>query len=302
MNRKIFLTSFMAFMLAAALVAQPGEVKDPNPPIGDVGGSSSQATGGPDTFGYTFADNGEANCAFQFVDIGASGTFLFDGDDTSSGPVALTDPFDFYGTSLTSIVMASNGYMSTDPTDTGPDLSNDCPLPVTPSTGGGARMYPLHDDLLLETGVGGGVVEYFATCPRPNDRCPIESCTVFQWDDVQHFGGAGESWDTEVILYHLTNDIVFQTGAGNPETGSGSTTGIQDSPPPTTGLTYACNTVDSIPDNSGVCFIHPNPAPPECNPVIPSPVEVPTANNFGLLALFLGLAIAAFFVLRRRFA
>lgn len=300
MNRGVYLASFLTLALSSALIAQPAEVKDPNPPSGDSGGTVSQATGGPDAFGYTFADNAEANCAFQFVDIAASGTFLFDGDDTSSGPVALTDPFDFYGTSLTSIVMASNGYMSTDGTDTGPDLSNDCPLPAVPSTGGGARLYPLHDDLNLAAGIGSGLVEYFATCPRPNDRCPIESCTIFQWDDVQHFGGT-ETWDTEVILYHLTNDIVFQTGAGNPETGSGSTTGVQNDGA-TIGLTYACNTAGSILDDSGVCIIHPNPAPPECFPVIPSPVEVPTANNFGLIALFLGLAAAAFFVLRRRFA
>ncbi|MCB1056573.1 MAG: hypothetical protein KDD11_13810, partial [Acidobacteria bacterium] len=168
------------------------------------------------------------------------------------------------------------------------------------STGGGARMYPLHDDLILNTGVGGGFVEYFADCPRTNDRCPIESCTIFQWDNVEHFGGGGP-WDMEVILYHRTNDIVYQIGAGNPELGSGSTTGVQNDGA-TIGLTYACNTGNSIPDNTGVCIIDPNPAPPECNPIIPSPVEVPTANNFGLVALFLGLAAAAFFVLRRRFA
>lgn len=304
MKRGYLLTTLMALAVSASLIAQPAEVKDPTPPAGDTVGSPAEATGGPDAFGYTYADSAEPNCTYQFVDIAATGTFLFDGDDTSSGPVALTEPIDIYGTSFSDIVMTSNGYMSTDATDTGPDLSNDCPLPAAPSTGGGARLYPLHDDLDLETGIGSGLAEYFAECPRVNDRCPIESCTVFQWDDVAHFpGGVDEpTWDMEVILYHKTNDIVYQIGAGNMETGSGSTTGLQDFPPPTTGLTYACDTAGSVLDDSGVCILHPNPVPDDCFPEIPSPVEVPTANNLGLLALFLGLAAAAIFVLRRRLA
>ena len=42
-------------------------------------GTTSEATGGPDAFGYSWADQAEANCAYQFVDISGTGTDLGDG-------------------------------------------------------------------------------------------------------------------------------------------------------------------------------------------------------------------------------
>ena len=290
----------IAVLAALMIVALPlagfsvEPAKDPNPAQGSPDGLPNNATGGPDAFGYTFADSAEANCPFQFVDITATGTSITSGDDSSSGAVGLTAPHDFYGELNTSLNMATNGYITNDGTDTGPDLSNDCPLPAPPSTGGGARMYVTHDDLITTD----GLIEYFASCPRANANCSIaEDCTIFQWNGVTHFGGGGP-WNQQAILYHQSGDMVFQVGAGNPETGSGSTTGIQNVTA-TDGLTYACNVAGSILDNSGVCFFHPNPSP-ACAGI--ATVAIPTANNFGLLALLVGLAVAAFFMLRRRFA
>jgi hypothetical protein len=148
----------------------------------------SAATGGPDTFGYTWIDSLEpAGPVFVGHDISATGTFTHDGDDTSSGPVTLAVPVDFYGTIYTQLVIASNGYISTDLSDTGGDLSNDCPLPASPSTGGGGRFYVVHDDLDLEPGIGSGYYEYFASCPRAADRGPNTGCSIFMWDDVSHY-------------------------------------------------------------------------------------------------------------------
>lgn len=291
----------LALLLVVPAFAQ--EVKDPNPAVG-VPGEAPDATGGPDGFGYTYADQA-SGCAYNFIDISATGTFVVDGDDTS-GTVSLSAPFDFYGTPFTALQMAANGYISTDTTDTGPDLSNDCPIPAAPSTGGGARMYPLHDDLDLESGIGEGVAQYFPVCPRPSDRCAAnEDCTIIQWDDVAQFpgGAAAPTWDMQVILYHQTNDFVYQIGPGNPETGSGSTTGIQDFPPPTTALSYACNTAGSVPNDTAICFAHPNPLPAECLPYVPPVIqEIPTLGGIGLAALALVLGTMAFFVLRRRSA
>ncbi len=296
------MTIGMALALAAPLLVFAAEPpKDPNPAQGSPGGIPVEATGGPDAFGYTFIDQAEPNCAFQFVDISATGTSITTGDDSSSGAIPLGAPFNFYGTVFNSLNMATNGYISTDPTDTGPDLSNDCPLPTLPSTGGGARFYPLHDDLITTN----GLTEYFPACPRSNPNCPglpTEDCTVYQWEDVTHFGGTEPPWNFQAILYHQSGDFVYQTGPGNPEAGSGSTTGIQDAPPPTTGLTYACNVAASVPDNTAVCFIHPTPAP-ICTVVqLPPTVEIPTANHWGLGALFLALVAAAVYMLRRRSA
>ncbi len=254
----------LVLLLAGSAVTSAQEVKDPKPPTGAVS-LQPRTTGGPDSFGYTFADGAEASCAAtSLIDISGTGANITSGDDAASTPQALSAPFSFYGTAVTQLVMATNGYLSTDPTDTGPDLSNDCPLPAPPSTGGGARIYPLHDDFITAA----GFIQYFASCPRQSDRCSTnEDCTVFMWDDVEHFGGGGELWDFEAILYHDTNDIVYLLGAGNPETGSGSTTGIQNFPPPTIGLTYACNvggSVGSSATNSTVCIFHPNALPSGC--------------------------------------
>ena len=116
-------------------------------------------------------------------------------------------------------------------------------------------MYPLHDDLVTTS----GLTEYFAACPRPNANCAVaEDCTVYQWNGVTHFGGAA-TWNMQAILYHQSGDIVYQIGASNDETGSGSTTGIQNEAADD-GLTYACDTAGSVLDDSGVCFFNPNPA------------------------------------------
>lgn len=241
--------------LVAGVAFAQAEQKGNDGPSGI--GQVANATGGPDGFGYTWADQADG-CVASVTDISGTGTPVVTGDDTSSGSIALGGgAIDFYGTSYSSLNMAANGYISTDGTDTGPDLSNDCPLPAAPSTGGGARMYPLHDDLNL---VGtNGYFQWFAACPVVGDH-PALGCNVFMWNDVQHFGGAAP-WDMAAYVYD-SYDITFAIGPGNPETGSGSTTGIQNDGA-TIGLTYACNTAASVPDNTAVCFFHPNSVPVE---------------------------------------
>lgn len=290
MNRPLLYAAILALALSP-MVVESQEIKDANPPSGAEIGTDSRATGGPDAFGYTFADQAEADVSFDWIDITGTGTFVGSGDD-SAGSVTLGASFNFYGTDYTAMTMATNGYLSTDPTDTGPDLSNDCPLPVSPSTGGGARIYPLHDDLITNN----MYYEYFAVCPRQNGRCGLpEDCSIFFWDDVTHFGGGGP-WQMEVILYHQTNDIVAQVGAGNPELGSGSTTGIQNDGA-TDGLTYACNTAASLPDSAAVQFYHPNDITSICQA---APVRVPSLGSIGIAVFVVMLGIVAFVVIRRR--
>lgn len=216
-----------------------------------VSGGHVDATGGPDAFGYSFADTAEASCTYQFVDIAMTGTPVVSGDD-ATGSFALSEPFNFYGTSYNTLDMVTNGFLST-AADSGGDLSNDCPLPATPSTGTGGRIYAVHDDLDNVN----GLAQYFAACPRPNDTTGApEGCTVFQWDEATHFSSM-VPFDVQTILYHSTSEIVVQWDDRNPEAGSGSTTGIQN-PAATIGLTYACDTAASLPPNAGVCFLLPN--------------------------------------------
>ncbi|MEM9293772.1 MAG: hypothetical protein AAGD01_18995 [Acidobacteriota bacterium] len=285
--------AFLVLSGAAVVEAQSSELKDPAPAVGVFGGTDSEATGGPDDYGYTFEDSDEPSCPFAFVDISSTGTSLGGGDDEAY-VTTYAESFTFYAVTVIEALVSTNGYISTDITDPGGDLSNDCPLPAVPSTGGGARIYPLHDDLVTSD----ILVQYFDTCPRASDRCLIpESCTVIQWQGVTHFGDDTE-WNQQAILYHKSGDIVAQVGTGNPEVGSGSTTGIQNESA-TDALTYACNVGQSVPNDTGVCFRNPDSLPAgTC--LAPVVLEVPTASPLGLLALFGLLALAAWVMLRRR--
>ena len=186
--------AYLAWLLAVAAEASASHARRTGPPpdfredkaVNPRGGGqpTPDATGGPDGFGYIFFDQADG-CTFQFVDISASGTPVVSGDDTASAPIALSQPFSFYGSNFNSLVMASNGYVTTDLADTGPDLSNVCPLPAVPSTPvgtNGRRMYPFHDDLVLTGGASQGFAQFFAACPRVQDA--PQACTVFQWNDV----------------------------------------------------------------------------------------------------------------------
>lgn len=280
-----------AIGLAATSYAQ--ETKDATPPSGGDAGVGQRATGGPDMFGYTFFDSAEAECPFEFVDITSTGTLVVSGDDVGAPAALGGSGFNFYGTNYDTLAATSNGYLSTDPTDMGPDLSNDCPLPATPSTGGGARIYPLHDDLISDV-----LYEYQAPCARAGDwGDPNEACHVFQWNNVTHFGGTA-TWSMQSILYETSGEIVNQIGAGNDETGTGSTTGIQNDGA-TDGLTYACDTDGSLPDNTGICFFDPGFGPGEGAMTL---LEVPTASTYGMAILVGLLSLTALLVIRRSVA
>lgn len=283
----------MVVLIPCALFAGVGsEVKDPNPAVGNEG-PMPRATGGPDAFGYVWHDQNEADVSYSWIEISATGASLGSGDDVGFLQ-ALDVPFDFYGTTYNSLVAASNGYLSTDGADSGGDLSNDCPLPASPSTGGGGRIYAVHDDLVVD---GSIYYEYFSTCPRADNTGSTPGCMVFQWHDARHYGDT-VLFDFEVVLYESSYEVAVQTGAGNPEAGSGSTTGIMDENAAIS-LTYACDTAASLPDNTAVAFFVPGQGQPTPTP---TPVEaIPTMSSWGMLVFLLGIFGVAVLVLRRRF-
>lgn len=265
-------------MVAAAQAAYLNE-HEASPPIqrtkadpAVIPPGAPRATAGPDGFGYRSIDNLEQDGpVFDFIDISATGQKVVEGDQTSTAsapplgigaPIDLPVPFTLYGKSYFQMTMCANGYLTTDVTDLGADLSNDCPLPDAPSTPTdttGARIYPLHDDLDLEPGIGAGYYQYFPSCPRTSDTGCDMGCHVFMWDNVSHFPGGVNSpqWDMEVLLYD-NGDIVFQIGAGDPNGGISSTTGMQSEAfgdgmtNPDFGLTHVCNTPDSIAGNTAI--------------------------------------------------
>ncbi|MEM1091575.1 MAG: PKD domain-containing protein, partial [Pseudomonadota bacterium] len=233
-----------------------------------AGGASGAAKrfGGPDSFGYTFADSQEPSCSFSFQDIAGTGTQLnftaTDGNQAAAEDDGWADVtlggtgFDFYGTNLTGVTVSTNGYISTSQQDIGGDVSNDCPLPTAVSSGTGGRIYPLHDDVVIQTAYH----QYFENCPRPGESAGSAGCNIFQWNVDGFFGGpSSPNFDFQAILYDGTNQIVYQYGPGNGRQGDSQTIGIQSQAnPPFDGLTYACNEPNSVPDNSAVCIFHPS--------------------------------------------
>ena len=101
-------------LLPAAAVATPspetGKDQSGNP--SDV---TALASGGPDAFGYRYADSDDPvqGTPFQWIDITSVGTPIpFTGDDQNQGPFPLPFPFTFYGNTFTSFRACTNGWIS----------------------------------------------------------------------------------------------------------------------------------------------------------------------------------------------
>lgn len=125
-----------------------------------------------DGFGYQYRDDDSGQCAFQAVPLSASASPLplasasasFPAaDDGHTAPLELAAAANFYGQAVSSLVMSTNGYLSTASAETGGDYENQCGLDGDAQ---GGRLHVLHDD--LRVGPGGGLYrETFPVCPRP---------------------------------------------------------------------------------------------------------------------------------------
>ena len=200
-----------------------------------VGSHANAASGGPDAFGYAFVDQADG-ASYNYIDISATGTVVIPLTDDAIVPIALGAPMNIYGTTHTELSASTNGFLSA----AGAlffDLGNACPLPDA-SAGGFFRIDTLHDD--LETTV---YYEYLSEADALAAGYPDETAgiSVFQWVGSHH---AGDAIDTEIVLSH-SNGTVLSMVAADAEAGAQSTTGMQN-PDGLDGLTYACDTPDSI--------------------------------------------------------
>ena len=195
--------------------------------------------------------------ADHFVDISGTGTYLGSGDDVAfTATLGFTFPFTLvtsgYTNDWTTIRVATNGYLSNDLSDGGPDLSNDCPIPSGPSTGGGDRLYLVHDDLVVNTAIR---YQFFAAGASGHPGHPTLGtsidCGIIMWDNVRHFGNS-TTWDMEVILY-ANGDHLNLVQASEPENGAGSTIGMQDVSA-SFAETFGCNTSGMISGDIGIMY------------------------------------------------
>ncbi len=72
------------------------------------GGALQASTSGPDAAGYTATDA----VTYSFIDISGTGTGTLAGADDDSAQVSLGFPFQFYGHTVSSVCLSSNGLLS----------------------------------------------------------------------------------------------------------------------------------------------------------------------------------------------
>lgn len=198
--------------------------------------------GGPDTHGYTFKDRFEpGGPAVNWIDITSTGTQVIGAANNASSNasppigigsvVKLGHPFTFYGVTYDQLVPAVDGFLSTNPSENGADNTRDQPLPATPSSGSGGRIYVNHRNWQTS---GGVYYQYFKESPHPYANCGV---SIFSWTGMTPSGAGGVLQRFQVLLFDsgdivIQSDILLGTHLGDNET-----IGIQN-PAASSGLSY----------------------------------------------------------------
>ncbi|MEJ5308968.1 MAG: carboxypeptidase regulatory-like domain-containing protein [Anaerolineae bacterium] len=204
------------------------------------------AAGGPDNFGYRYADSNSVGLGptYGFVDISGVGTPVALGDNDYA-EVNIGFNFKFYGTSAitpnhySKLFVGSNGFLSFGAGST--DLSPDpvLPNPTLPNN----LIAAAWDDLVPGT----VYVQSFAQCPYNPAATTVDACFIVQYTDFTHKDGTpAGTW--EVILFR-TGSILMQYAEVN---APDATTGIEG-PLGLDGLTYGPTLVDEL----AICFAYP---------------------------------------------
>lgn len=243
-------------------------------------------TGGPDGFGYTYIDSNEVGGpTYSFVDLPMTGSSTVNfNDDSLHGPYSLNFDFNYYGTDYDQIWISSDGWLSlgsASPPDS--DRSNDCALPST--NGANNIVAGIWDDLEHNTGIGSGFPigkGYFESFAAGS--CPYNgyagACAVTEWDGMFHASGQPDPMTFEILLFD-DNNILIQIADDGSEHGQSSTTGIENATGQM-GLTYACNSNNSLGNNLAIKFSPPQPSPAyaEEDNYVQAPYYVETQQSF----------------------
>lgn len=186
------------------------------------------STGGPDAFGYTFADNNAPNGpAYAFEDIWLSGTPVPIGDDSFSAPIPLGFDFNFYGTNYSQLFISSNGFLSFNP------VFNGCctGLPIPAFDGIDGIIAGWWEDLCPPCSTTGGITRQILGM-APNRRA------IIQFTNVARCCDGGNVSTFQFKLFERTNAIeVHYRTARSVGLGQTHSAGIED-PSGTIGLQY----------------------------------------------------------------
>ncbi|MDA3838357.1 MAG: M14 family zinc carboxypeptidase [Candidatus Delongbacteria bacterium] len=159
-----------------------------------------KASGGPDTFGYTWKDSDEGDGpVYAWEDITGTGTALNLSDDQESSPISLGFSVNFYGTVYNSIVIGDNGAA----TFTGTDLSSTNPM-IPSGSSPNAIIAPFWDDMDASSNSSDNIYYY---SDAGNGKF------IIQWNQIVNYSGSSKN-TFEIILYQ-DGRIVFQYNSMN---------------------------------------------------------------------------------------
>jgi hypothetical protein len=241
---------------------------------GGVPGAASSG-GVSDSYGYrALASHESADCDFQPIDMSAAtthapllGPHVSNAAATDEGyvpglAVGGSGGFRFYGETISTLMMSTNGYLSTNVADGGDDYSPTC-APDTHQGVVDGRLQVLHADLVVQSG-GSLRHQHFAACPRPSDAgSASQGCTVFEWRNMglyQLGGSPNGAAVFQAVLYDQSYEIVYQYLTADPASGASAVLGLQ-SPDQGTRLDYACANTAAAPAGRALCLFHPTALP-----------------------------------------
>ena len=183
-------------------------------------GPTPLKSGGPDVFGYTYQDSDEpSGPTFSWVDIIGTGTAIpFNADDQTLGPFPIGFNFPFYGSTVSTFKLCTNGWLSFSAT-TLTSFTNT----TLPNTGSGvppAMLAAFWDDL-----------DYRPTL-APNARAYYQydgTKLIVQFKAVPRRGESGTTAtnDFEILLFP-NGTIVYQYLTMNAVTKNSATIGEQN--------------------------------------------------------------------------
>jgi subtilisin family serine protease len=204
-------------------------------------GPAPLASGGPDTFGYRWADSSEpGGPTFSWEDISATGTpIAFNGDDQNLGPFPIGFSFPFYGATHTTFRACTNGWISF--TSSATTYTNT----TLPNAGTGVPnnlVAAFWDDLTF--GAAGDAYYLYDG-----------SKLIVQYQAVPRLGETG-IFNTFQILLYPDGRIVYQYLTMNATNRASHTVGIQNSTRDD-GLAVVFNNSGFIADNKAVRFTPP---------------------------------------------
>lgn len=227
-----------------------------------------------DSFGYRYADSA-ALCANSYIDISTLAplplTPAFNNasstdEGRTAGLVLSGGNFQYYGQSVTSLAMSTNGYLITNPTSamSGGDFEPNCGN--TPVRDPGKRIRVLHND--YEATALRAAQQ--SVCTRASSvGASSQPCTIFDWSGMRIVGSTNPArFDMQAIVYPQSNQIVYQyRGDLSAANLNASATGLMNDT--SAAYNYMCASQSpSVAAGKAVCFFGPNNQPSAGNRLI----------------------------------